>query len=198
MRIDSLYKMRPKKVLCLLLLLILTSFTLAETRVLITYDTVDDHTGQIARWIAEGVESEPDTKLCVKRVQDTTHKDLLWADAIIVGSPVYNAGLTADVGTFLAEWPFDDSPLKNRVGAAFVASQGATAGSENTIFDILKTMMLFRMIVVGGEDWRSGFGVAYIVDSANEETLGFLEAQAKSLGVRCCRVAAATRKLRDR
>jgi NAD(P)H dehydrogenase (quinone) len=170
----------------------------AETRVLITFDSVDGHTQIVADWVAQGVRSQPDTVLRLKRVQETTHEDLIWADAIIVGSPVYNAGLTSAVGTFLAEWPFEGGPLKNRVGGAFVSAQGATAGAENAMFDVLKTMMIFRMIIVGGEDWRSGFGVAYIRDGSNERTLGFVEAQAMNLAKRVCQVAEATKDMRPR
>lgn len=184
--------------LTLLLLLALCHGALSETRVLITYDSVDGHTAQLAQWMAEGVEKEPQTILRLKKVQETTQEDLLWADVILVGSPVYNAGLTQGVGSFLAEWPFEGSPLKNRVGGAFVSSQGASAGSENAMFDILKTMMIFRMLVVGGEDWRSGFGVTYVLDGANPTTIGFVEIQAQNLAARACRLARCTMEMRGR
>jgi len=178
--------------------MLLTLSAQAETRVLICFDSVDGHTETVAGWIADSVREEPDTILRLQRVQDTTHEDLVWADAIIVGSPVYNSGLTQSVGTFLAEWPFEGAPLKNRVGAAFVSAQGATAGAENALFSVLKTMMIFRMLIVGGEDWRSGFGVAYVLDGASDKSRGFVEAQARDLGLRVCRVAEATSKLRGR
>lgn len=170
----------------------------AETRVLLCYDSVDGHTRQVAEWIAQAVQEQPDTSLRFKRVEDTTHEDLVWADVIMVGSPVYNAGLTQGVSKFLAEWPFDGSPLKNRVGGAFVSSKGATAGAENALFSILKTMMLFRMVIVGGEDWRSGFGVAYVQDGMNETTLGFVKEQSRNFAFRLCRVARETGQLRER
>lgn len=176
---------------------VLTTTCVAELRVLITFDSVDGHTEKVAEWIAEGVRSHPGVDLKFQRVEHTTHDDLVWADAIIVGSPVYNTGLTPGVGTFLAEWPFDDAPLKNRVGAAFVSCKGATAGAENSLFLILKTMMMFRMITVGGEEWRTGFGVAYVRDNSTEQTLGFLRKQSIELGQRVCRVAEATESLRS-
>jgi NAD(P)H dehydrogenase (quinone) len=181
-----------------LFVLLLAAIAAADTRVLIVYDTVDGHTEKVAKWVAEGVEEQPDTILRLLRVEEATHDDLIWADAILVGSPVYNAGLTPKMGTFMAEWPFDDSPLRNRVGGAFVSSQGASAGTENAIFSILKTMMIFRMLVVGGEDWRSGFGVAYVLDGSNEYTLGFTEAQSKNLAARACRLARCTMEMRTR
>lgn len=165
---------------------------------LITFDSVENHTELVAQWVAEGVKSEADTVLRFQRVQETTHEDLIWADVILVGSPVYNTGLTPETGKFLAEWPFKGSPLKNRVGGAFVACQGASAGSENTLFNIVKTMLMFRMYIVGGDEWRSGFGVAYIQDGATEQTKKFVRKQAKDLGVRACRLGKATQHLRGR
>lgn len=182
----------------LLFVLWLSVVGAAETHVLIVYDSVDHHTEKVANWVADGVREQPDTSLRLLRVEDADHDDLIWADAILIGSPVYNAGLTPKVGTFMAEWPFDDSPLKNRVGGAFVSCQGATAGAENAIFSILKTMLIFRMIIVGGEDWRSGFGVAYVRDGSTDKTLGFTEAQSKELAARVCRLARMTMELRER
>ena len=57
-------------------------------------------------------------------------------------------------------------------------------------------MLMFRMVVVGGEDWRTGFGVAYVRDNANERSLGFLKRQCYDLGQRVCRTAEATAALR--
>ena len=184
--------------LTFVLLLSLSAWAFSETRVLIAYDSIDGHTEELAHWLAQGVQNEPETILRLKKVQETTQDDLLWADVILVGSPVYNAGLTQGVGAFLAEWPFEGSPLKNRVGAAFVSARGASAGSENAMFDILKTMMIFRMLVIGGEDWRSGFGVTYVLDGANPTTIGFVELQAKNLAARACRLARCTMEMRGR
>lgn len=183
-------------ILVVLLSSLLFGPVFAELRVLITYDSADGHTEQVAEWIAEGVREYPNAELRYKLVGQTTHEDLVWADAVIVGSPVYNTGPTPDVGAFLAGWPFDEGPLKNRVGAAFVSCKGATAGAENTLFQILKTMLMFRMITVGGEEWRTGFGVAYVRDGITDQTLGFLKKQSIDLGRRVCRVAEATESLR--
>jgi len=177
-------------------LLLVTQAAWAQPHVLITFDSVDGHTEEVGAWIAEGVHNFPSAKVAVKKMRDTTRQDVLWADAIIIGSPVYNSGTTGEVGLFLAELPFEDDPLKNKVGAAFVSAQGATAGAENTLFQILKTMMVLRMIVVGGEDWRSSFGVAYILDSSNKKTRGYVKRQAHDLGLRVCKVAEATQSLR--
>lgn len=177
-------------------LFLLTQAAWTQPHVLITYDSVDGHTEEVAAWIADGVRNFPSAKVAVKKMRDTTNEDVLWADAIIIGSPVYNSGTTGEVGLFLAELPFEGDPLKNKVGAAFVSAQGATAGAENTLFQILKTMMVLRMIVVGGEDWRSSFGVAYILDSSDEKTRGYVKRQAHDLGLRVCKVTKATKPLR--
>ena len=54
------------------------------------------------------------------------------------------------------------------------------------------------MVLVGGEDWRSGFGVTYVLDGSNETTLGFTETQSRNLGIRACRLARCTMEMRGR
>jgi multimeric flavodoxin WrbA len=50
-------------------------------------------------------------------------------------------------------WPFEGTPLKDKIGAAFVSAGGISAGEELTQLSILHSMLIFGMIVVGG---RSG------------------------------------------
>lgn len=169
----------------------------AEVAVLIVYDSVDGHTEQLAHWVAEGVRGEHDAVLRFKEIKDATPADLVWADAILVGSPVYNAGLTPDTSRFLAEWPFKENPLKNKVGGAFVTAQGASAGAETAIFTILRTMLIFQMVVFGGDDWRSGFGVSHILDIEDPKVLEFTKDKARRLGRRACLVARNTEGMRQ-
>lgn len=167
------------------------------TRVLICFDSVDGHTEILANWIQEGAKAVANTEVRLKRVDKVLKEDLVWADAIIVGSPVYNGMTTPAVGKFLADWPFENNPLKNKVGCAFVAAKGASAGEETTLLSILQTMLVFQMVVVGGDDWRSAYGVSYILDISTPQVLGFTKDKAIRLGRRASLVAASTRGLRQ-
>lgn len=166
--------------------------------VLIAYDTVDGHTEQLANWIAEGARQDKETEVRLKNVRDVQAEDLLWADAILVGSPVHNGTFTSPVAVFLAEWPFEGRPLKNKVGGAFAAAKGASAGEEAVLLSILRVMLVLEMVTFGGDDWRSAFGVSYILDitAADPRALGFTKDKAFRLGQRAVLVARATKPLR--
>lgn len=182
----------------LLALLLLTVCAVAQpVGVLIAYDSIDGHTEKLANWIAEGAREDKVADVRLKRVEDVSLEDLLWADAILVGSPVYNGGLTPAVATFIAEWPFDGSPLKNKVGAAFVSSKGASAGEETTILGMLHSMLIMNMVTIGGDDWRTGFGVSYLRDISNDpKVLEFTRDKALRMGRRAVLVARVTAPLR--
>ena len=187
------------KICCLFtLLLISTPPVLAEPiAILVAYDSVDGHTEQLAQWIAEGAREDSEAEVRLKRVETVTQEDLLWADAIMVGSPVYNAGLTPPVAKFLAEWPFEGSPLKNKVGGAFVSAKGASAGEETVMVGILHSMLILQMVTFGGDDWRSGYGVSYIQDLTRDpKILEFTKDKALRFGRRAVLLARATEPLR--
>jgi len=95
-------------------------------------------------------------------VDDVTSDQLVESDAIIVGSPVYNANVSPEISAFIASWPFEGQPLKDKVGAAFVTAGGISAGEEIVQMNILQSMLVFGMIVVGGPDWTQPFGASAI------------------------------------
>jgi NAD(P)H dehydrogenase (quinone) len=103
------------------------------------------------------------TEVTLKTVDQVTGLDLVDADAIIVGSPVYNANVAPQVQQFITSWPFEGMPLKDKVGAAFVTAGGISAGEEITQMNILQSMLIFGMVVVGGPDWTAPFGASAIV-----------------------------------
>jgi multimeric flavodoxin WrbA len=80
---------------------------------------------------------------------------LLDADAIIVGSPVYNANVTPQVSEFLANWPFESAPMKNKIGTAYATGGGISASEELTQLSILHSMLIFRIIIVAGPMLRN-------------------------------------------
>lgn len=140
-----------------------------QVNVLIVYYSSTGHTKTMAEAVATGARSVAHVTVTLKTVQEVTNADLLAADAIIVGSPVYNANVAPQVQEFINKWPFDGSPLKDKIGAAFVSAGGMSAGEELTQMNILHSMLVFGMIVVGGPDWEQPFGASAIT---NEDTFG--------------------------
>lgn len=135
----------------------------AQVNILVTYYSKTGHTKALAVAVAEGALLEGKTVVKLLSVEEVKTADILWADAIIVGSPVYNANIAAPVMEFISGWPFEKEPLKNKIGAAFVTAGGISAGEELAQMNILQSMMIFGMIVVGGPDWKQPFGASAIV-----------------------------------
>ncbi len=146
------------------LALLLFSINTQAQNILITYYSKTAHTQSLAEEVAKGASSIPGVQVVLKKIDQTTTKDLLNADAIIVGSPVYNANIAPEVVQFMSTWPFDGNPLKDKIGAAFVTAGGISAGEELAQVNILQSMLVFGMIVVGGNDWTSAFGASAITN----------------------------------
>jgi len=130
--------------------------------ILISYHSQHGHTRAMAEAVERGARSVKGVTVKLLSVADTKQADLLAADAIIVGSPVHNANASAEVVTFMSQWPFQGAPLRDKLGAAFVSGGGISAGEEIAQLNILHSMMIFGMIIVGGPEWTSAFGASAI------------------------------------
>jgi NAD(P)H dehydrogenase (quinone) len=153
----------------IVLLLFFSQFSYGQVKtknVLIAYYSKTVHTQSLAEEVAKGAQSIPGVQVVLKSIAQTTTKDLLDADAIIIGSPVYNANLAPEVVKFISEWPFEGNPLKDKIGAAFVSAGGMSAGEELAQMNVLHSMLIFGMIVVGGDDWTSAFGASAITNES--------------------------------
>lgn len=174
------------------LALLLFSINTQAQNILITYYSKTAHTQSMAEEVAKGASSIPGVQVVLKKIDQTTIKDLLNADAIILGSPVYNANLAPEVVQFMSTWPFEGNPLKDKIGAAFVTAGGISAGEELAQVNILQSMLVFGMVVVGGDDWTSAFGASAITNEGvfKTENLDKLFLQKGfSLGKRVAKIA---------
>ena len=178
-------------------LLFLTAFCSAEAQkqVLIAYHSETGNTEMLARSVADGARSVVGVEVMLKPVSEVTESDLLNADAIIVGSPVYNAAVSPEISEFISSWPFEGAPLKDKIGAAFVTAGGMSAGKELVQTSLLQSMLVFGMIVVGGPDWTQPFGASavtsedpFYVQSPSDIHPGFLE-KGRKLGERVARIS---------
>jgi len=144
------------------ILLLSVHLTHTQPVVLISYYSKTGNTQAMAEAVARGASSVQGVKVVLKTTGETTTADLLAAGAIIVGSPVYNANVAPQVQEFITSWPFEGAPMKNKLGAAFVTAGGISAGEELSMLNILHSMMIFGMVVMGGDDYRSAFGASAI------------------------------------
>lgn len=151
------------KLISLLWIFLLFAVTAeAQVQVLISYHSESGNTRMMAEFVANGARSVDGVVVHLKTTEETTEKDLINADAIILGSPVYNANVTPEISRFIASWPFEGAPLKDKIGAAFVTAGGISAGEELVQMNILQSMLVFGMIIVGGSDWTHPFGASAI------------------------------------
>lgn len=87
-------------------------------------------------------------------------KKMLKADAIIIGSPVYNADITADAKALIevASYAFraSGSPLKHKVGAGVIAVR--RAGAVHSFDSLNHFFLINEMIIPGSSYWNIGIG----------------------------------------
>ena len=167
------------------------SASVGPTRILVAYYSKTGATETLAQAVAEGARSVSGTEVVVRTIDKVSDQELLAADAIIVGSPVYNGGESAAVKAFIERWPF--GRLKEKVGAAFCAGGGASAGEELCMMQILTSMLVFQFVVVGGDSWQAAFGASAITEEGKPAGKTGVDeaakAKARGLGRRVARVA---------
>ena len=153
-----------KKILLFHITLFFCFIVLAQKKntILITYYSKTGSTAQLAKSIEKGASESNRVRVILKKIEETTEDDLIKADAIILGSPVYNANPAAEVLKFIERWPFEGGKMKNKIGAVFVTGGGISSGEELVQTSLLHAMMVFGMIIVGGDDWKSSFGASAV------------------------------------
>jgi len=168
----------------------------APVTVLVTYHSATGNTEKMAQGVADGARAVAGTSVILKRVGEVAANDLLSADALIVGSPVYFGNMAGEVKTFFDNWTlkfglFRDRKMRNKVGAAFATGGGISSGKEVTIITILGAMLLNEMIAVSG---GGGFGASA---TTGPDSPGIDEkevADARDLGKRVAEVTAVVKR----
>ena len=170
--------------------------TAAQTiSVLVTYHSATGHTEKMAQGVADGVKSVAGANVLVKRVAEVTADDLLSADGVIIGSPVYFGNMSGEVKTFLDSWSkmglFQDRKMRNKVGGTFATGGGISNGKELTMLSIQAAMVMHQMLVTSG---GGGFGASA---TTGPDSPGIDEkelAEANALGKRIAEVATLVKK----
>jgi NAD(P)H dehydrogenase (quinone) len=164
--------------------------------VLVTFHSGTGNTERMAQAVVEGAKAVSRTRVVLKRVGDVAGSDLLAADAVIVGSPVYFGSMAGEVKTFFENWTtkfalFPDRRMRNKVGGAFATGAAVSNGKEVTILTILAAMFINEMIVVSG---GGGFGASATTGPDSPGVDDKEVAEARGLGKRVAEVAAIVRK----
>lgn len=117
-------------------------------KVLIVYYSRTGNTEAMAKYVAEGIESEGVQVEC-KKVQDTKVEELLEADGIVLGSPTYYGTMAAEIKKLLDDSVKYHGKLEGKVGGAFSSSGAMGGGNETTVLDMIKSLLVHGMIVQG-------------------------------------------------
>jgi NAD(P)H dehydrogenase (quinone) len=163
-----------------------------QPTVLIAYYSQSGNTKTLAHAVEEGAKSVAGVRVFLLPIDQVSNKEVLEADAIVVGSPVYNANVAPEVQRFINSWPFEGRPLKNKLGAAFVTGGGISIGEELVQLNLLHSMLIQGMLVMGGEETEAAFGASAITGEVPFQT-GKVEeqflAKARGLGKRVAEIA---------
>ncbi|MBC7085110.1 MAG: flavodoxin family protein [Methanomethylovorans sp.] len=107
---------------------------------------------------------------CVRKQQGCIHKDdmvelydkMLWADAWIIGTPVYQGTLSAQTKTILdrcrAVVARDPKAFKNKLGSATAVGGDRIGGQEPAIQSILNFYVINEMLPIAGGSFGSNLG----------------------------------------
>jgi len=132
--------------------------------VLVTYYSETGRTRVMAEAVADGARIVMGTDVTLRAIDSVTTEHLLAADAVILGTPVHNANVAPAVLAFINHWPFLEGEMRDKLGAAFVAAGGMSAGEETTLLSIHRAMLVHGMLIVGGADWMSAFGASAVTE----------------------------------
>ena len=118
-------------------------------KVLICYYSRSGNTEKMAEAVAEGAKKVKGIEVELKKVEDTTPDDLVAADGVIMGSPVYYGTMAAELKKLIDDSVEHHGELAGKIGGAFASSGGPGGGNETTVLDILKALLVHGMIVQG-------------------------------------------------
>ena len=137
----------------------------SQVKVLIAYHSVTGNTEKMAQGVSDGAESVAGTTVDLKRVNDVSTEDLLSADAVIVGSPVYFGSVSGEVKAFLDNWfskfgVFRDAKMRNKVAGAFVTGAAISNGKETTMQAIHAALLMNQMVIVSAGGAFGAYGAS--------------------------------------
>ena len=102
----------------------------------------------MAELIADAASAEG-AQVRLKEVADAANDDLVWADGILIGSPVYFGLPASEIKKFIDDSIKIRKQLENKIGAAFASSGHRAGGRETTMMALLQALLVHGMVVCG-------------------------------------------------
>ena len=143
-------------------------------KISIIYVSQGGNTEVAAEYIEEGILKRfPFAQVNLMSIRDdeVDYEFLQQSEAVIFGTPVYCAGMSWE----LKKW-FDSNvrfDLSGKLGAVFVTAQSPIGGVDTAIMDVVRNMMLKRMLVFSGAGKNTTnkfqLGAVGIVETMNKD-----------------------------
>lgn len=145
-------------------LLLFAAAALAQpppVRILIAYHSETGNTEKMAQAIRKGAASVEGVQVTLRKTAEVKDQEILQADGIVVGTPVYWSNVSAETKRFLDRvgdvlWKAKSNG-DGRTAGAFCTGGGVAMGKDVARLSILSALLTMRFTVVGGVD-DSGFG----------------------------------------
>jgi multimeric flavodoxin WrbA len=140
-------------------------------QVLIVYSgySVTGSTATLAAAIAGGAATRPGVRCVVKHAEDVVANDWVSADAVVLGSGVYNGNFEPAMGALIGAARAEAGgmmDLSSRVGGVFCTCAGVATGAQPTMGSLTRALMTFGAVIVGGGDWHNSEGLCGVVVDA--------------------------------
>jgi len=138
-----------------------------STNVLIVY--APDPAGQVkqlATAVADGAASaSANVKLLMVQQANYERDVFQWADAVVLGSGVYNGNAAPEILEFINSFDFENI-LTSKVGSVFATAGSAAAGLQGTLGEMSRGMSMFGMVIVGGSSWQNACGTGIVTNGS--------------------------------
>jgi len=144
------------------LIMLLLCLQANAQKVLVAYYSQTGNTKVMAEAVARGLAQVSGIEHILKPIDEIAAWEILEADGLILGSPVYNANVAPSVQEFINSWPFEGRPMMDKIGAAFTSGGAFSIGEELVMLSILRSMLIHGMVVTGGEVTEAAFGASAI------------------------------------
>ncbi|ETV96336.1 hypothetical protein H310_10498 [Aphanomyces invadans] len=123
----------------------------------------DDNLRELGAEVARGARTLTPHVRVLHVANASFSSDVLWADGVLLGSNVYNANVDPVLMQWINTWDMQRD-LSHKIAGAFVVAGGLSAGEEAAQLALLRSMLVLRLVVVGGATWTSAFGASAVVD----------------------------------
>jgi len=147
-------------------------------KALVCYYSRTGNTKKMAARMAEVLAAEG-LEVDLKTVPETSPKDLLGYDCLVLGSPTYYGTMAWELKKLLDESVKFHGKLRGKVGGAFTSSANIGGGNETTVLAILQALLIHGMVVRG--DHRLDHYGPVSVGRPDKRALACAESHARNL-----------------